>query len=61
MTRLIIATFVTAATVSVASAHRGHIASEGGHSHWIAVAAAVLALVIAVGGLFQRHIKRRAR
>ena len=59
MNRLSIVMLLTSATVSGAAAHGGHIASDGGHSHWIAVAAAVFAVAIAIGAFFLRSKKNK--
>ena len=61
MNRFTIALLATFATISAVAAHGGHVAAQSGHSHWIAVAAAVLAVGVAVGGLVHRYTKRRAR
>ena len=49
------------ATISGAAAHGGHLVAKGGHSHWIAVVAAVLTVAIAVGGSVLRLKKRKSR
>lgn len=38
---------------SQAFAHSGHIAAEGGHTHFIAIGAAVVALAIVVGAIIR--------
>ncbi|MEO1749925.1 MAG: DUF6732 family protein [Pseudomonadota bacterium] len=61
MNRFSIVTLLTLATVTGAAAHGGHLASDGGHAHWIVVAAAILVVAIAAGGFVSRNKKQKAR
>ncbi|MEO0542459.1 MAG: DUF6732 family protein [Pseudomonadota bacterium] len=59
MKRLSTATFFSATSVSASFAHGGHLTAQDGHSHWVAVAAALVAVAIFIGGVAVRFAKRR--
>jgi hypothetical protein len=59
MTRLLSLPFITLA--GPALAHPGHIATEAGHNHWVAVAATAMALGIVGGGVVRAIVRRRRR
>ena len=46
---------------STAFAHPGHVATDAGHSHWLALAALAAAVGVAGIGLARRFPGRRAR
>ena len=57
MNRSVLALSFLIATATAAQAHVGHVAENGaGHTHWLAIGAAVSALVLAAV-----LIRRRAR
>lgn len=62
MKRLALSALVTAAMTGAALAHGGHVAAQGGHDHWIALGAAVLAVAIFAGGVFigRRSLRNRS-
>jgi len=49
--RLALAASFATLAVTPAFAHPGHVAAEGGHSHFLAFGAAGLAVAIAIGGI----------
>lgn len=62
MSRITIGVVVALALCTPALAHPGHLATVGGHTHWIATAAFVLAGVVAGGAvLAHRAAARRGR
>ncbi|PYE84679.1 DUF6732 family protein [Pseudoroseicyclus aestuarii] len=61
--RHILTLALAALTPVAAAAHPGHVAEAGDHTHYVAVAALVLAVLVA-GGTALRHrlrIRREAR
>lgn len=44
-----------------AVAHPGHLAEQAGHSHWLAPAAIIAAIVVAIAGLGRAFSRRRSR
>ena len=59
MNRSVLALSFLIATVSAAQAHVGHVAENGaGHTHWLAIGAAIAALALAAV-LFRRARKLR--
>jgi hypothetical protein len=45
---------------TVALAHPGHLATEAGHSHWVALAATLAAAAIVVIGIARALSRRRS-
>ena len=52
--------FLTALLAAApALAHPGHVESVDGHTHWLALAAAGAALIVALGAALRSVIRRR--
>ncbi len=59
MKRLVALSFL--AFSAPAFAHPGHVASDAGHSHWVALGATVAALAIVIVGIARGLRARRLR
>ncbi len=60
--RLSLATLSAAALTGLAApalAHPGHVAEHAGHTHWLALIAAGIAVAIVAGGFVWRSLRRR--
>ncbi|MEO1746822.1 MAG: DUF6732 family protein [Pseudomonadota bacterium] len=58
MTRLALTAAALTTPVSNALAHGGHVAASGGHDHWLAVGATIVAVLIGVGLFVRQRAKR---
>ena len=47
------------ALASPAYAHPDHLAEQAGHSHWVALAATMMALAVVVIGIARALVRRR--
>lgn len=61
MKRLALSALITTAMTGAALAHGGHVATSGGHDHWLAVGAAAMAIVIFAGGVVAGRFLARKR